>query len=155
MTGLSVKQEKFCKKFLECGDASNAYRFAYNAEGMKQNTVGRKAHELKNHPKVAAKLRLMQEKQQIKHEITLETVTSDLLEARELARTLKKPEPMISATAHIARIHGIGTDDPTLRPLTNINLNFTDDMLYSMLNRYADKKQRQTPQIEGKKDGVS
>lgn len=40
---LTVKQERFCQKYLECGNASEAYRFAYNAENMKPETVNRKA----------------------------------------------------------------------------------------------------------------
>jgi phage terminase small subunit len=29
MGKLTIKQEKFCNKYLECGNASEAYRYAY------------------------------------------------------------------------------------------------------------------------------
>ena len=40
---LTVKQEKFALKYAECGDASKAYRHAYDAENMKPSTINEKA----------------------------------------------------------------------------------------------------------------
>ena len=40
---LTVKQEKFALKYAECGNASEAYRYAYNAENMKASTINEKA----------------------------------------------------------------------------------------------------------------
>ena len=54
--GLTVKQEKFVKKYLECGNASEAYRHAYNAENMKPSSVQRKAKELLDDGKITARL---------------------------------------------------------------------------------------------------
>ena len=54
--GLTVKQEKFVKKYLECGNASEAYRHAYHAENMKPSSVQRKAKELLDDGKITARL---------------------------------------------------------------------------------------------------
>lgn len=43
---LTQKQENFCLKYVETGNASEAYRFAYNAEKMKHETVNNKAYLL-------------------------------------------------------------------------------------------------------------
>ena len=45
---LTIKQEKFVLKYFECGNASEAYRFAYSAKKMKPETIKRNAHNLLN-----------------------------------------------------------------------------------------------------------
>jgi phage terminase small subunit len=40
---LTAKQEAFALKYVECGDASEAYRHAYDAESMKPSTIHSKA----------------------------------------------------------------------------------------------------------------
>ena len=60
-TGLTEKQEKFCRLFLELGNACEAYRRAYDAANMKPGTVERRAKELANSPKVSARLDYLKE----------------------------------------------------------------------------------------------
>ena len=43
---LTIKQEKFCNKYLECGNASEAYRFAYECSKMSDETVWKRSSEL-------------------------------------------------------------------------------------------------------------
>ena len=43
---LTQKQEMFCNYYLECGNASEAYRRAYSADNMKTETINTKACEL-------------------------------------------------------------------------------------------------------------
>lgn len=45
-TGLTVKQESFCQALAKGLSASDAYRTAYNAEGMKGNVVNNEASKL-------------------------------------------------------------------------------------------------------------
>lgn len=54
--GLTPKQEKFVNKYLECGNASEAYRHAYNTANMKPSSVQRKAKELLDDGKITARL---------------------------------------------------------------------------------------------------
>lgn len=51
MEELTPKQEAFAQRFVETGNASEAYRQAYNAEAMKAETVHRKAKELMDNGK--------------------------------------------------------------------------------------------------------
>ena len=53
---LTIKQEKFCNKYLECGNASEAYRFAYNCSNMSDNSVWCNASQLLADTKVAQRL---------------------------------------------------------------------------------------------------
>ena len=57
MARLTAKQEKFCIEYVaNGGNASEAYRTAYNTERMKNETIHRCAHELLQNPKVAARI---------------------------------------------------------------------------------------------------
>ncbi len=49
---LTPKQEKFCLAYLETGNASEAYRRAYNAAKMKAATVNRNAKALLDNTKI-------------------------------------------------------------------------------------------------------
>ncbi len=53
---LTAKQGDFILAYLETGNASEAYRQAYNAENMKPETISRKAHELMGNGKITAQI---------------------------------------------------------------------------------------------------
>jgi hypothetical protein len=53
---LTPKQEAFCLAYLEAGNASEAYRHAYDAACMAPATVHRKAKALLDNGKIAARL---------------------------------------------------------------------------------------------------
>lgn len=54
--GLTIKQEKFCTKYLECGNASEAYRDAYNASRMSEETVCNSAYKLLQKGDITARI---------------------------------------------------------------------------------------------------
>jgi phage terminase small subunit len=53
---LTEKQGRFCLAYIETGNASEAYRRAYDAESMKPKTVNRKAKELMDNGKITARI---------------------------------------------------------------------------------------------------
>ena len=55
-TKLTPKQDHFCIAYLESGNASAAYRDAYNSQAMKPATINRKAKELLDNGKITARL---------------------------------------------------------------------------------------------------
>lgn len=54
---LTIKQEKFCNKYLECGNASEAYRFAYDCSRMTDNVISVKASQLLSNGKVTVRVK--------------------------------------------------------------------------------------------------
>ncbi|MCY1170548.1 Terminase small subunit [compost metagenome] len=58
---LTVKQEAFVLAYIECGNASRAYREVYDAENMKPGTVWTEACLLLQNPKVAKRLRALRD----------------------------------------------------------------------------------------------
>ena len=53
---LTPKQERFCLKYAETGNASEAYRCAYNTDNMKPETINRTAFAMLENHKITARL---------------------------------------------------------------------------------------------------
>ncbi len=53
---LTPKQEKFALEYMDCGNASEAYRRAYDCRRMSQKTIGRKAQEVLSNGAITAYL---------------------------------------------------------------------------------------------------
>lgn len=77
--GLTIKQEKFCNKYLECGNASEAYRYAYNCLKMRDNSVWCNASQLLSDTKVIQRIKELQSSFQKRTEITKERVLNELV----------------------------------------------------------------------------
>lgn len=78
MAKLTPKQEAFCLHFHEFGNASDAYRHAYNAQNMKPETVNRKAKELLDNGKITARLKELYAPALEKAEVTSERIVTEL-----------------------------------------------------------------------------
>lgn len=75
---LSVKQENFCNYYIECGNASEAYRRAYFCSNMKDESINVKAVELLNNGKITVRVKELQEELKKKSDITKEEVLNML-----------------------------------------------------------------------------
>lgn len=107
---LTPKQERFCQQYIELGDATKAYYAAYDAKGSKPITANRAAKELLDNPKIAARVRALQEIHQKRHEVTVATITEELQEARTLALQINQPSAAVSASLGKAKLHGLIVD---------------------------------------------
>jgi len=54
---LTQKQDNFLQKYLECGNASDAYRFAYQADNMKRAAINKAAAALLQHPVISGRVK--------------------------------------------------------------------------------------------------
>lgn len=59
--GLTMKQFHFARVWFECGNASEAYRQAYDCQNMSTKAIGVEAHRLTQNPKVALIVEEMRE----------------------------------------------------------------------------------------------
>jgi phage terminase small subunit len=75
---LTPKQEIFCNAYVEMGNASGAYRRAFDAGAMKPETVNRKAVELLNNGKITARVEALQAELKSKSDITKERILKEL-----------------------------------------------------------------------------
>lgn len=53
---LTPRQEKFLAKYLECGNASEAYRLSYNCAKSSDATINKEAAKLLRHPGIAPRI---------------------------------------------------------------------------------------------------
>ena len=104
---LTIKQEKFCNLYIELGNASEAYRQSYNCEKMKPESVNIKAFELLNNGKITLRIDELRSELAERHDITKDTLITELEEARQIAKETAKAASMVSATMGKARILGL------------------------------------------------
>ena len=105
---LTPKQEKFCQVYIETGNASEAYRQAYNASRTKPEVVAVKASQmLANNGKVAVRIDALRALHQKRHEITVDDLVKELEEARKLAFETDKAAAAVSATMGKAKLLGL------------------------------------------------
>jgi phage terminase small subunit len=75
---LTPKQERFCLSYIETGNASEAYRRAYDAKNMKDEAVHVKACELLKNGKVAVRVKQIQDEAAKRAEVTIDKVVREL-----------------------------------------------------------------------------
>ena len=101
------KKEDFCLAFLETGNASEAYRSAYDAENMKPETIAKRASELMSDGYVTGRLAELRAPIIAKAQLTVEDLLRELEEARQLAISTEAPAPAVSATMGKAKLLGL------------------------------------------------
>jgi phage terminase small subunit len=108
ITELTIKQAEFALKYVELGNAAEAYRQSYDVgEDTKPETVWADASRVLARPLVAARVFGLQEAARKAHEVTLESITKELDENRELALNEKQSAAATAATMGKAKMHGL------------------------------------------------
>lgn len=73
--GLTIRQEKFAQKYVECGNASEAYRYAYpSSTKWKDKTVWENASRLMANSKVSARVKELEEASKQASQVTREEI---------------------------------------------------------------------------------
>lgn len=125
---LTPKQEAFCMAYIEAGNASEAYRQAYNAANMKAATINRKAFEMTENGNIRARLDELRQVHATRHAVTVDSLVDELEDARQLAKRNGTASAMVSATMGKAKLLGIEKQlNPTDDPLTVHIIRFADD----------------------------
>lgn len=106
---LTPKQENFCWKYIETGNAHSAYIKAYDVYSLKQkeNWTYVEASNLLNNPKIAQRIKEIQEQISSELSTNLERILFELEQARMVAHTKKDVQGMVKATSTKARILGL------------------------------------------------
>jgi phage terminase small subunit len=106
---LTPKQEKFCLAYIEVGNASEAYRRSYDCEKSSVDTVNRKAKELLDNGKVAARLEELRAPIVERHKVTIDSLMAELEEARQAALSAEtvQSSAAVSATMGKAKLCGL------------------------------------------------
>ena len=107
---LTPKQERFAQLYIELSNASEAYRRSYNAARMKAETIHVKASQLLGQGKIAVRVAELQSEHRARHSITIDSLTEDLENDRQLAHTEGQAGAAVSATLGKAKLHGLLKD---------------------------------------------
>jgi phage terminase small subunit len=104
----------FCLAYIETGNASEAYRRAYDAENMKENSINVNASKLLADANIALRIAALREPVIAKAQITLEQHLSDLKRLRDLAEASEKFGPAVQAEMARGKASGLYVDKQEL-----------------------------------------
>ena len=107
---LTLKQEDFCRVYVELGNASAAYRQAYNAEKMKPDSINRMAHELLKNLKIASRIKELRAPVREATQITLVSRLEDLKKLRDKAVSHGQLSAAINAEIARGKVVGLYVD---------------------------------------------
>lgn len=107
---LTPKQENFCLAYLETGNASEAYRRAYDAEKMAPESVNRKAKEVMDNVKISARLEELREPIIARHNVTIDSLIAELEEARKAALSAETVQSAAAVGATMGKAKLCGLD---------------------------------------------
>ena len=109
---MTPKQEQFARLYVETGNASEAYRQAYNADNMKPETVTNEAYKLLQDPDISAMVDDLKAEARQRHAVTVGDLLHELEQARAAALAAPTPQSSaaVSATMGKAKMLGLLVD---------------------------------------------
>ncbi|EFH22564.1 terminase small subunit [Neisseria polysaccharea] len=114
---MTPKQEYFARLYVETGNASEAYRQAYNAENMKPETVTNEAYKLLQSPDISAMVDDLKAEARQRHRVTVDDLLHELEQARAAALAAPTPQSSaaVSATMGKAKMLGLLVDKAEIK----------------------------------------
>lgn len=121
---LTAKQEAFAQAIADGMGQADAYRMAYDAEGMKDNTIYPLASKLMNNNKVATRVGELKAQVADKQLWTREMSVKGLIQAYRIAQEAKTSTGMTAAVKELNVMHGFNeptklTVDLKFKPITD------------------------------------
>lgn len=111
MAELNPKQEKFAQLYVQLGNASEAYRQAYNSTA-KPESVNVNASKMLSDTKVSLRVEEIREALRANHGITLQDLLKELEEARKAALSAETVQSSAAVNATMSKAKLLGYDKP-------------------------------------------
>jgi len=137
---LTPKQTKFVEVYLETGNASEAYRQAYNVKSMNENTINRNAHSLLYNNKIATRLDEIKAKNAERTQVTLEYLTNRLIKAADMAEEQGKAGELGQNVQRVATLTGFWKENQQLTVENNTPESWAQEYLAKRSARKEDKE---------------
>lgn len=128
--GVTEQQEKFCRVFVETGNASEAYRQAYNAKNMGANTIAVKASNLLDKDNITVRLQQLREVHQKRHAITVDTLLEKLNKVYTVALGAETPQSSAAVQAVMGQAKLLGLDKQLIELSGEVGIRKTLDDFY-------------------------
>ena len=109
-SALKQKEDLFSRLFVEGVDATKAYSRVYDTSGMQSQTIRKRAHELRNSPRVVKRIKQLRQDLAKMHNITVDKLLAELEEARNIALTAAKPQSAAAVAATMGKAKLAGLD---------------------------------------------
>ncbi len=107
---LTQKQENFCRSYVEQGNASEAYRVAYSAKNMGDESVRVEAYRVISRPHVSLRIEELQAAAAKRNEITVDDLIAELEEARQVALSAETPQTSAAIAGTMGKAKLLGMD---------------------------------------------
>ena len=122
--------ETAAQVFVATGNKTEAYRQAGYSTNMTDKAISTKVQRGINNGAVLGRVAELQAEQAKLHAVTVESLTAQLREDRQLAYSVKNPSAAVSAVMGMARLHGLDKQvlsaDP-INPPSLINIAIVDN----------------------------
>lgn len=132
---LTQKQENFCLAYIETGNASEAYRRAYDSNKMSENAISVEACKMMDAPKIAQRIAELRAPVIARAQITLEQHLSDLKRLRDLAEASEKFGPAVQAEMARGKASGLYVDKTELTGKDGKPIEVVNPTLEIVLNK--------------------
>ncbi|MBS5835957.1 terminase [Neisseria sp. HMSC059F02] len=145
---MTPKQEQFARLYVETGNASEAYRQAYNTDNMKPETVTNEAYKLLQDPDISAMVDGLKEEARRRHAVTVGDLLHELEQARAAALAAPTPQSSaaVSATMGKAKMLGLLVDKAEIKAETEVSTKqekytplLTDDEMRQVMEAFLNK----------------
>jgi len=110
---LTLKQENFVLAYIETGNASEAYRRAYDAQNMKAESIVVSASKLMAKPNIALRVAELKAEAKERCLVTVEALTERLLRIAQKAEDLEEAAGFSvsrAAAMDVAKLNGLVID---------------------------------------------
>lgn len=127
---LTQKQEKFCRLVVELNNNSMAYRGAYDASKMKNETVHKRSGDLLKNGAVSGRIDELRAEHAKRHRVTVDDLLGELEEARQIALNAETPQTSAAVGASMGKAKLLGLDKQLIELSGTITTRTTLDDFY-------------------------
>lgn len=124
--GVTEQQEKFCRVFVETGNASEAYRQAYNAKNMGANTIAVKASNLLDKDNITVRLKQLREVHAKRHNVTVDSLVAELEQIKQIALSAETPQSSAAVAAVMGKAKLTGLDKQLVELSGSLNVTLSN-----------------------------
>jgi len=145
---VTPRQAAFCTAYVECGNAAEAYRRAYQTDGKSAAAVNRAAKALLEKPVVAARIDALFSQAPVGSNrrdlaVTVESLTGELEAVRLASMVFGQAGSAVQAIMAKAKLHGLTVDRQDVK--TRVSL---DDMTDAELDAYIQRLEQEVARRE-------
>ena len=124
---LTPKESTFARLYVETGNATEAYRQAYDHNGN-DATACRGAHDVLHRPAVEAYVGDLQAEHRERHKVTVDQLTDQLEKARQVAMDNRNAAAAVQAIMGKAKLHGLLVDRTQIEERPHVSFKMVGPM---------------------------